>query len=93
MPATPSAAPPKAVRKSRTLSASNQGLKRTIKPKPPPTAADIPYVSAFTIGDHISHVQFGEGSATEIDGAKLTINFASGGTKQIVDYYVKLPKK
>jgi DNA helicase II / ATP-dependent DNA helicase PcrA len=94
MPATPSGAPlPKAVKKSKTHSASNQGLKRTIKSEPPPIAADIPYVSAFAIGDHVSHVQFGEGSVTEIDGAKLTINFASRGTKQIVDYYVSLPKK
>jgi hypothetical protein len=94
MPATPSGAPPpKTARKLKTHSASNQGLKRSIKPEPPPIAADIPYVSAFTIGDHVSHFQFGEGSVTEIDGAKLTINFAIRGTKQIVDYYVKLPKK
>jgi hypothetical protein len=29
---------------------------------------------------------------TEIDEEKLTINFASRGTKQIIDYYVKRSK-
>ncbi len=89
MPDVPSAAAPKVVRKSKTGSASNQGLKRTTKPDPPAVTAYIPHRSAFTINDNISHPQFGEGTVTEIDGAKLTINFASRGTKQIVDYYVK----
>jgi hypothetical protein len=65
-----------------------------VRPKPNPAAVtgDIPYVSPFAIGDHISHPQFGEGTVAAIDDAKLTINFGSRGTKQIIDYYVKCGK-
>jgi hypothetical protein len=75
--------------------ALDQGLKparRRVGAKPAPVTAHIPYVSAFAIGDHISHPQFGDGTVTEIDDAKLTIAFASRGTKQIIDYYVKRHK-
>ena len=94
MPDVLSEAASKVVRKSKTGSASDREPRRTNtrvkpKPRPPAVAAYIPYVSAFAIGDRISHPQFGEGTVTEIDDAKLTINFASRGTKQIVDYYVK----
>jgi len=94
MPDVLSAAAPKVVKKSKPGSAADRATKRTAmpvkpKPHPPAVAACIPYVSAFAIGDHISHPQFGEGTVTAIDDAKLTIDFASRGTKQIVDYYVK----
>jgi PcrA/UvrD tudor domain len=59
----------------------------------PAVAPYIPYLSAFAIGDHVSHLQFGEGTVTEIDGRKLTIDFANRGTKQIVDDYVKRRKE
>ena len=98
MPDMASPSVPKVVTKPSKAKAPNQGLKRTTartKPKPHPTAvtAPIPYVSPFAIGNHISHPQFGEGTVTEIDDAKLTINFASRGTKQIIDYYVKRSKE
>jgi hypothetical protein len=65
-----------------------------VKPRAQPVVtAPIPYVSPFSIGDHISHPQFGEGTVTEIDDAKLTIDFASRGTKQIIDHYVKRSKE
>jgi hypothetical protein len=77
--------------------APDGGLKRArarLKPKAQPAAtAPIPYVSPFSIGDHISHPQFGEGTVTEIDDVKLTIDFASRGTKQIIDHYVKRSKE
>ena len=97
MPDVVSPPVPKVVGKSKKAKAPEQALKRTkirVKPKPHPAAvtAYIPYVSPFAIGDHISHPQFGEGTVTEIDDAKLTINFASRGTKQIIDYYVKRSK-
>jgi len=83
---------PSVVGKSRKAKALDQGLKpagtRT-KPKPAPVTAHIPYVSAFAIGDRISHPQFGDGTVAEIDDAKLTIAFTSRGTKQIIDSYVK----
>ena len=96
MPDVASTPAPKVVAKPHNAEAPKQGLKRTtrVKPKPHPAAvaAPIPYVSSFAIGDHISHPQFGEGTVTEIDDAKLTINFTSRGTKQIIDDYVKRSK-
>lgn len=95
MPDAGSTPAPKVVAKPNNAEAPNQGLKRArvrVKPKPHPVAAPIPYVSPFAIGDDITHPQFGEGTVTEIEGAKLTINFASRGTKQIIDDYVKRSK-
>jgi Protein of unknown function (DUF3553) len=96
MPDVASTPAPKVVAKPHNAEAPKQGLKRTtrVKPKPHPAAVatPIPYVSPFAIGDHISHPQFGEGTVTEIEGAKLTIDFASRGTKQIIDDYVKRSK-
>lgn len=84
---------PKAAGKSKKAEALDQGLKpRRIRVKPAPVAAPVAYVSAYAIGDHISHPQFGDGTVTEIDDAKLTIAFASRGTKQIIDDYVERHK-
>ena len=47
----------------------------------------------MSVGDHVSHLQFGEGTATEIDGVKLTIEFADRGTKEIVDDYIRRSKE
>jgi sRNA-binding protein len=49
-------------------------------------------VSLYTIGDDVSHPMFGEGVVTAIEAAKLTIEFADGVTKQIVDDFVKPSK-
>jgi hypothetical protein len=95
MPDVASPPVPKVATKPSKSKAPDQGLKRAtvrVKPKAPAVTAPIPYVSPFSIGDHISHPQFGGGTVTEIDDAKLTINFASRGTKQIIDYYVKRSK-
>ena len=96
MPDVASPPAPKVVTKPNKPKAPGQGLKRAtarVKPKAhPAVTAPIPYVSPFSIGDHISHPQFGEGTVTEIDDAKLTIDFASRGTKQIIDDYVKRSK-
>jgi hypothetical protein len=83
---------PKVAGKSKK---AEQGLKPArvrVKPKPAPVASPIAYVSAYAIGDHISHPQFGDGTVTEIDDAKLTIAFARRGTKQIIDDYVERHK-
>lgn len=95
MPDALSALPPKAAtsrpKKARTPRPGLEGAKIRVKPKTRPAAveANIQYVSAFAVGDHISHAQFGEGTVTEIDATKLTISFASRGTKQIIDSYVQ----
>jgi hypothetical protein len=96
MPDVASPPVPKVVTKPSKPKAPAQGLKRAtarVKPKAQPAAtAPIPYVSPFSIGDHISHPQFGEGTVSGIDDEKLTIDFATRGTKQIIDYYVKRSK-
>ena len=96
MPDVASPPVPKVAAKPSRPKAPGQGLKRAaarVKPKAQPAATvPIPYVSPFSIGDHISHPQFGEGTVTGIDEAKLTIDFATRGTKQIIDYYVKRSK-
>ena len=87
----------KTASKSKKASALNQALKPArirakLKPRVIVPAAPIPYVSTFAIGDGIAHPQFGAGIVTEIDGEKLTIDFANRGTKQIIDYYVQRRK-
>ena len=57
-----------------------------------PARAPVVKVSQYTIGDEITHPMFGEGTVTAIEADKLSIEFADGVTKQIVDYYVK-PRK
>ncbi len=54
-----------------------------------PTVATTEY----TIGDDVAHPQFGDGTVTDTEGDKLTIKFADGRIKQIVDYYVKRRKR
>jgi hypothetical protein len=50
-------------------------------------AAGVP-TSDYAIGEGVTHPQFGDGTVTDIESDKLTIAFADGRTKQIVDYYV-----
>ena len=47
------------------------------------------YASKYTVGDHISHPMFGDGTVTAIHTNKLTISFPDSVIKQIVDDYVK----
>jgi len=49
--------------------------------------------SIFAIGDPVSHPQFGNGSVTAIDGGTLTIAFVDHQVRNILDHYVKRPKK
>ena len=50
-------------------------------------------LTAFAVGDRISHPQFGDGTITAIEGPKLSIAFDTHGEKQIIDSYVKRLKK
>ena len=67
--------------------------KRPATPKMPATShaglQDTSTASEYSIGDRVSHHQFGNGVVTTLDGDKLTIKFADGRVKQILDYYVK----
>jgi DNA helicase-2/ATP-dependent DNA helicase PcrA len=49
-------------------------------------------VAKYGAGDKVSHPMFGDGTVASVDGDKLTIDFAGGVTKQIVDYFVKAHK-
>ena len=46
-------------------------------------------VSAFTLGDRVFHLKFGNGNVTAIDGNKLTIAFDKAGEKRVVDSFVE----
>jgi ATP-dependent DNA helicase UvrD/PcrA len=86
------------------LRAKKKPLKRRVKPfasvkaaskkmerqanSPPPDITPMPR-SSYSTGTAVSHPQFGHGVVTAIDGDKLTIKFADGRVKQIIDYYVK----
>jgi hypothetical protein len=58
----------------------------------PSPAGNTPKASEYAVGDQVSHPMFGSGTAAAVDADKLTIQFAKGVTKQIVDYYVR-PRK
>lgn len=55
-------------------------------PAPPPEP--IPYVSAYEIGNKVTHPMFGDGKVTAIDDEQLSIAF-SGGDKVVLDSFVK----
>jgi len=46
-------------------------------------------VSAFTPGDRVFHLKFGNGNVTAVDGNKLTIQFDKAGEKRVVDSFVE----
>ena len=46
-------------------------------------------ISAFTLGDRVFHLKFGNGNVTAIDGNKLTIQFDKAGEKRVVDSFVE----
>lgn len=49
----------------------------------------VAHVSKYAVGDQIAHPLFGEGTVTEIDASKLTIEFSDGVSKQVLDGYVR----
>jgi len=58
----------------------------------PSPSGNTPKASEYAVGDHVSHPMFGSGTVTAVDADKLTIEFAKGVTKQIVEYYVRPSK-
>jgi hypothetical protein len=80
---------PKTAAAPKAAAAKKTSAKKASQPAP---AASPAKVSDYSVGDRITHPMFGEGVVTAIEAAKLTIDFADGVTKQIVDYYVK-PRK
>jgi DNA helicase-2/ATP-dependent DNA helicase PcrA len=45
--------------------------------------------SAFSPGDRVFHIKFGNGNVTAVDGNKLTIQFDKAGEKRVVDSFVE----
>ncbi len=45
--------------------------------------------SAYSIGDRVFHLKFGNGNIASIDGNKLTIDFDKAGQKRVLDNYVE----
>lgn len=61
-----------------------------VRSAPPEVATHaVRPAGAYVIKDKVSHVRFGDGIVTAVDGEKLTIKFADGREKQILDYYLK----
>jgi hypothetical protein len=58
----------------------------------PSPSGNNPKASEYAVGDQVSHPMFGSGTVAEVEADKLTIEFAKGVTKQIIDYYVR-PRK
>ncbi|MDA4846457.1 ATP-dependent helicase [Hoeflea poritis] len=54
------------------------------------SVADEP--SAFSVGDRVFHLKFGNGNIASIDGNKLTIDFDKAGQKRVLDNYVEKKK-
>ena len=46
--------------------------------------------STFKVGDQVRHDKFGAGTVAEIDGNKLTVDFADNGRKKVVETFVSL---
>ncbi len=51
------------------------------------SATDTP--SAFSVGDRVFHLKFGNGNVAAIDGNKLTVNFDKAGQKRVLDGFVQ----
>ena len=45
--------------------------------------------SAFTVGDSVIHLKFGNGKVAAIEGNKLTIDFDGVGRKKVIESFVK----
>jgi DNA helicase-2/ATP-dependent DNA helicase PcrA len=45
--------------------------------------------SAYSIGDRVFHLKFGNGNIAAIDGNKLTIDFDKAGQKRVLDGFVE----
>ncbi|MGF9691673.1 UvrD-helicase domain-containing protein [Rhizobium sp. 0TCS1.26] len=51
------------------------------------SVSDTP--SAFSVGDRVFHIKFGNGNISTIEGNKLTINFDKAGQKRVLDGFVE----
>jgi len=61
---------------------------KTIDGEPAGKSAGSPS-SAFSIGERVFHMKFGNGNITAINGNKLTISFDKAGEKRVLDSFIK----
>ena len=54
-----------------------------------PSRNDPNYISPYRVSDTVFHQKFGRGKVTDVDRAKLTIEFPVG-TKRVIDAFVEL---
>lgn len=45
--------------------------------------------SAFTVGDRVFHMKFGNGNVSAVEGNKLTVEFDRAGQKKVLDGFVQ----
>jgi DNA helicase-2/ATP-dependent DNA helicase PcrA len=45
--------------------------------------------SAFSTGDRVFHLKFGNGNVAAVDGNKLTVDFDKAGRKRVLDGFVE----
>ena len=45
--------------------------------------------SAYSVGDRVFHLKFGNGNVVAVDGNKLVIQFDKAGEKRVVDSFVE----
>ena len=83
---------PLAKRGSAPKNAATKRTKSKANATDPSPLDNTPKASEYAVGDQVSHPMFGSGTVAAVDADKLTIEFANGVTKQIVDYYVR-PRK
>ncbi len=84
-PAAKPASKPAAA-KSGAKPAAKKAPRAKKVPAPPPEP--IPYVSAYEVGNKVSHPMFGDGKVTAIADEQLSIAF-TGGDKVVLDSFVK----
>ncbi|MCF6326145.1 MAG: UvrD-helicase domain-containing protein [Devosiaceae bacterium] len=52
-------------------------------------SVDVNSAAAFSVGEKVLHLKFGEGAVQAVEGNKLTIEFASVGRKKVLESFVQ----
>jgi DNA helicase-2/ATP-dependent DNA helicase PcrA len=73
----------------RAADSDGRPLQRGKTPGDMLASSDPSAAGGLAIGERIFHDKFGYGRITDIEGAKLTVNFEKAGVKKVVESYVK----
>ncbi len=73
----------------RSADADGRPLQRGKTPGDMMASSDPAAASGLKLGQRIFHEKFGYGRITDIEGAKLTVNFEKAGVKKVVESFVK----